>query len=85
MYEALVALCKLCAPITPFLTEEIYIKLTGEKSVHLADYPTYKEELINACEASFRIPHPAFRIDFFRPLFYFCKQVSCIFISTGLF
>jgi isoleucyl-tRNA synthetase len=43
MYEALVTLCKLCAPFTPFLTEEIYTKLTKEKSVHLADYP--KEEL----------------------------------------
>ena len=29
-YEVLVALCKLCAPITPFLTEEIYQKLTGK-------------------------------------------------------
>ena len=47
MYEALVALCKICAPITPFLTEEIYQNLTGEKSVHLADFPVEKEELID--------------------------------------
>ncbi len=46
-YEVLVALCKLCAPITPFLTEEIYQKLTGEESVHLADFPKYNEKLIN--------------------------------------
>lgn len=46
-YEVLVALCKLCAPITPFLTEEIYQKLTGEKSIHLADFPKYNEKLIN--------------------------------------
>ena len=47
MYEALVALCKICAPITPFLTEEIYQNLTGEKSVHLADFPVEKDELID--------------------------------------
>ena len=47
MYEALVVLCKLCAPLTPFLTEEIYEKLTGEKSVHLADFPKVEETLID--------------------------------------
>ena len=46
-YEVLVTLCKLCAPITPFITEEIYKNLTGEESVHLADYPVYDESLIN--------------------------------------
>ena len=46
-YEVLVTLCKLCAPITPFLTEEIYQKLTGEESIHLADFPKYDEKLIN--------------------------------------
>lgn len=46
-FEVLVTLCKLCAPITPFLTEEIYQKLTGEESVHLADFPKYDEKLIN--------------------------------------
>jgi len=47
MYEALVTLCKLCAPITPFMTEEIYQKLTGEESVHLADFPVENSDLIN--------------------------------------
>ena len=47
MYEALVELSKLCAPLTPFMTEEIYQKLTGEKSVHLADYPVEDDELID--------------------------------------
>ncbi len=47
MYEALVILCKLCAPITPFLTEEIYQKLTNEESVHLADFPVENTELID--------------------------------------
>ena len=46
-YEVLVGLCKLCAPIIPFITEEMYTKLTGEDSVHLADYPLCNEALIN--------------------------------------
>lgn len=46
-YEVLVSLCKLCAPITPYLTEEIYQKLTGEESVHLANYPEYDIALID--------------------------------------
>jgi len=46
-YEVLVTLCKLCAPITPYITEEIYQNLTGEESVHLADYPVYDASLIN--------------------------------------
>ena len=40
-YEVLVGLCKLMAPISPFIAEEIYRNLTGEKSVHLADYPKF--------------------------------------------
>ncbi|MBR5370113.1 MAG: isoleucine--tRNA ligase, partial [Bacilli bacterium] len=47
MYEALVTLCKLCAPITPFLTEEIYEKLTNGDSVHLAEYPVEDNNLID--------------------------------------
>ena len=47
MYEALVALAKLCAPMTPFMTEEIYQKLTGEESVHLADFPVENTDLID--------------------------------------
>ncbi|MBF8982105.1 isoleucine--tRNA ligase [Lutibacter sp. B2] len=45
-YEILVGISKLSAPFAPFLTEEIYQKLTGEESVHLADYPKVNEELI---------------------------------------
>ena len=47
MYEALVSLCKLCAPLTPFLREEIYQKLTNEKSVHLADFPVENTDFID--------------------------------------
>ena len=31
------------APIVPFVTDEIYTNLTGEESVHLADYPVSDE------------------------------------------
>lgn len=40
MYAVLTKLCVLMAPITPFVTEEIYRNLTGEESVHLTDWPT---------------------------------------------
>ncbi len=46
-YEVLVGLSKLMAPLTPFLAEEMYRNLTGEKSVHLTDYPKYDTQLIN--------------------------------------
>ena len=46
-YEVLLGLCKMCAPIIPYVTEEIYRDLTGEDSVHLASFPTYDESLIN--------------------------------------
>ncbi len=40
LYHVLVTLSKLLAPITPFLADEIYANLTGEESVHLADWPS---------------------------------------------
>ncbi len=46
-YEVLVGLCKLVAPIIPYVSEEMYQDLTGEESVHLADYPVCDEKLIN--------------------------------------
>ena len=46
-YEVLVGLCKLCAPIIPYVTEEIYTKLTKEESVHLTDFPVVDENLID--------------------------------------
>jgi len=46
-YEVLVGICKLIAPIAPFISEEMYINLTGEKSVNLSDYPVYNKKLIN--------------------------------------
>ncbi len=47
MFEALVTLAKLTAPITPFISDEIYVKLTKEESVHLTDFPDAVESLIN--------------------------------------
>src|SRR5699024_3301322 len=38
-YDVLLALTKLIAPITPFLAEEIYQKLTGAKTVHTQILP----------------------------------------------
>ena len=46
-YEVLNGLCRLCAPLIPYTTEEIYQKLTGESSVHLADYPKVNKKEIN--------------------------------------
>ncbi len=46
-YEVLCGLCKLIAPITPFIAEEMYRDLTGEESVHLTDYPVCDESLIH--------------------------------------
>ncbi len=46
-YEVLVGICKMVAPISPFLVDEIYQDLTDEESVHLADYPKGDEKLID--------------------------------------
>ena len=46
-YEVLKGLSKLIAPITPFISEEIYRNLTNEESVHLAHFPKYDKKLIN--------------------------------------
>lgn len=46
-YEILVGTAQLAAPFAPFITDEIYTKLTGEESVHLSFYPVAKEECID--------------------------------------
>ena len=46
-YEILVGVAQLSAPFAPFITDEIYTKLTGEESVHLSFYPESKDELID--------------------------------------
>jgi len=46
-WEVLEGVVRLCAPFAPYITEELYQKLTNEESVHLADYPLTNEALIN--------------------------------------
>ena len=46
-YEVLVGLSKMIAPIVPYLSDEIYTKLTGEYSVHTANFPKYDKKLID--------------------------------------
>ncbi|MBC3797575.1 isoleucine--tRNA ligase [Acetobacterium tundrae] len=45
-WEVLEGITRLCAPFAPYVTEEIYQKLTDGESVHLADYPEVNEALI---------------------------------------
>ena len=46
-YEVLLGLTKLCAPVIPYITEEMYRNLTGLESVHLSEFPSYDEKLID--------------------------------------
>ena len=46
-YQVLVGLSQVIAPITPFITEEIYQNLTLEQSVHLSSFPKYNDKLID--------------------------------------
>ncbi len=46
-YEILVGLTKMIAPVVPYISEELYQRLVGEKSVHLDYYPEVNEDLID--------------------------------------
>ncbi len=46
-YEILEGISRLIAPVAPFLSDEMYRKLTGEYTVHVADYPVSNEALID--------------------------------------
>ena len=46
-YEVLLTLTKLTAPLTPFISEEIYRKLTNKISVFLEDFPQGFDKLID--------------------------------------
>ncbi len=39
LYTVLTTLCRMAAPFLPLMSEEIHSGLTGEKSVHLTDWP----------------------------------------------
>ena len=53
LYTALVTICKLSAPMIPFITEDIYQNLvcgldkTAPESIHLCDFPTANEAYID--------------------------------------
>ena len=47
-YEVLVGVAKMMAPVAPFISDEVYTKLTGEPTVHTAYYPEADESLIDA-------------------------------------
>lgn len=47
LYGALVTLSKLLAPFTPFIADTVYKNLTGDASVHLANYPLGDKTLLN--------------------------------------
>ncbi len=46
-FETLETVARLIAPFAPFISEEIYRNLTGEVSVHLANYPEANQNLID--------------------------------------
>lgn len=45
--EVLLTTSKLIAPFMPMIAEDIYLNLSGGESVHLEDYPTANEKLID--------------------------------------
>ncbi len=47
LYTTLVELTKIIAPFMPFISEHMYKELTGNKSVHLEDFPKYDSSLID--------------------------------------
>jgi isoleucyl-tRNA synthetase len=40
LFTVLTTLCRVTAPLLPMITEAVYRGLTGERSVHLTDFPT---------------------------------------------
>jgi len=42
-----VGVARLIAPIAPFISDEIYVNLTGEDTVHIADFPKADRSLID--------------------------------------
>ena len=57
LYTVLEVTCRAAAPLLPYITEVIWRGLTGERSVHLTDYPQASdlpanEELVAAMDAT---------------------------------
>ncbi len=56
LYQVLVSVAKLIAPIVPYLAEELYISLGAGESVHLADFPQSESQSIDpALEEEMRV------------------------------
>ncbi len=59
LYTCLVELSKILAPLLPFISEEIFKNLTGEESVHLADFPEpvfiENEELVHDMNIAIKV------------------------------
>jgi isoleucyl-tRNA synthetase len=50
LYYVLTFLAILVAPFTPFLAEELYKNMTGERSVHLLDWPTERTKNLDVLD-----------------------------------
>ncbi len=48
LHETLTTLTRLLAPFTPFLADAIFRNLSGDESVHLADFPTPEEGAVDS-------------------------------------
>lgn len=59
LHECLLTTATLLAPFCPMLSDQLYVELTGESSVHLADWPKghgrYDRELARAMEQGRRL------------------------------
>ena len=60
LFTVLVTVCRMAAPLLPFVTESIYRNLTGERSVHLTDWPepgelSMNEETLHRMDAVRRV------------------------------
>ena len=47
LYTVLTTFCKLLAPFMPYISDEIFINLTGKSSVHMEDWPKSRDSQIN--------------------------------------
>ena len=46
IYDVLITLMKLMAPVAPFMTDNIYRNLTNEESVHLSNWPVVNPDIL---------------------------------------
>jgi isoleucyl-tRNA synthetase len=47
LHRALVTVAQLLAPFAPFVSEALYRNLTGERSVHLSDFPVARQDEVD--------------------------------------